>query len=97
MQVPHVDCLDVGTIFRNRLHTNTVRAIIKVKQGVASTGGCVNFVPSARAGGIIGSILLTGGKSVIHQTKLTSLNCLAHTHTSFLNTHSETSLIIFTK
>ena len=52
--LPHANA-DVERIFssvsliktkaRNRLHTKTVRALLKVKQEVAAAGGCVNFCP----------------------------------------------------
>lgn len=48
----------IKTRVRNRLHTSTVRAILKTKQGVASAGGCVNFVPPAGAKDRMGSRIL---------------------------------------
>ena len=39
----------VKTKGRNRLHTKSVRANLKVKQGVAESGGCVEFSPSTEA------------------------------------------------
>jgi len=52
--LPHAN-IDVERVFssvsliktksRNRLHTKTVGALLKVKQGVAAAGSCVNFCP----------------------------------------------------
>ena len=39
----------IKTKSRNRLHTRTVGALLKVKQGVAAAGGCVEFIPPAGA------------------------------------------------
>ena len=56
--LPHAN-VDVERVFssvtftktktRNRLHTSTVCAFIKVKDGVKSSGGCVKFVPPSSA------------------------------------------------
>ena len=35
----------IKTKIRNRLHTKTVGALLKVKRGVAKGGGCMNFTP----------------------------------------------------
>ena len=35
----------IKTKARNRLHTKTVRALVKVKEGVKMSGGCVMFSP----------------------------------------------------
>ena len=35
----------MGSKTRNRLHTKTVGALLKVKRGVAKAGGCMNFSP----------------------------------------------------
>ena len=37
----------VKTKMRNRLHTKTVGALLKVKRGVTKAGGCTNFSPPA--------------------------------------------------
>jgi hypothetical protein len=56
LSLPHAN-VDVERIFssvnliktriRNKLHTKTVRALLKSKDGVKSSGGCVEFTPSA--------------------------------------------------
>jgi len=56
--LPHAN-VDVERVFssvssiktkaRNRLHTKTVHALLKVKQGVKESGGCVRFSPPAGA------------------------------------------------
>ena len=35
----------IKTKIRNRLHTKTVGALLKVKRGIAKEGSCVNFTP----------------------------------------------------
>ena len=55
LSLPHAN-VDVEKIFssvnliktktRNRLHTGTIRSLLKVKDGVKTSGGCVNFSPS---------------------------------------------------
>ena len=52
--LPHAN-VDVERVFssvnliktktRNRLHTKTLGALLKVKRGVAKAGGCMNFSP----------------------------------------------------
>ena len=32
---------------RNRLHTGTVRALLKAKDGIKGLGGCVAFTPAS--------------------------------------------------
>ena len=41
----------IKTEIRNRLHTKTVGALLKVKRGIAKAGGCMNFIlpPGAKA------------------------------------------------
>ena len=39
----------IKTKGRNRLHTKPVSGILKVKQGVKKSGGCVNYSPSTNA------------------------------------------------
>ena len=56
--LPHAN-VDVERVFssvnliktkaRNRLHTKTVRALLRVKWGVAAAGGCVKFRPAPGA------------------------------------------------
>ena len=56
--LPHAN-VDVERVFssvssiktkaRNRLHTKTVHALLKVKQGVKASGGCVKFSPPGEA------------------------------------------------
>ena len=70
--LPHTN-VDVERVFssvaaikkkgRNRLHTKSVHAILKVKQGVAESGGCVKFSPSTEAKSQMTSDILYGQDS----------------------------------
>ena len=71
--LPHAN-VDVERVFssftaiktktRNRLHTTTLRALIKVKDGVKKSGGCVKFSPPPGAKERMSSAILYSDASV---------------------------------
>ena len=71
--LPHAN-VDVERVFssvtaiktktRNRLHTTTLRALIKVKDGVKESGGCVKFSPPPGAKERMSSAILYSDASV---------------------------------
>ena len=78
--LPHAN-VDVERIFfsvyliktrtRNRLQTRTVRAILKVKDGVKSSGGCVAFSPSSQ----LKQKLTSGVLTILYSTESTDDVC----------------------
>ena len=71
--LPHAN-VDVERVFssvtaiktktRNRLHTTTVRSLIKVKDGIKKSGGCVKFSPPQGAKERMSSAILYSDASV---------------------------------